>query len=72
MNGSAGSGQSVNARLSRSQESREGKMSARFCGVLTCGHIWTCPTCSARLPLESFSRSVNAAVSNAGGTWDHS
>ena len=43
-------------------------MSARFCGVLTCGHIWTCPTCSARLRAERAER-INAAVSNAGGTW---
>ena len=40
----------------------------RWSGVLTCGHIWTCPTCSERLRRERRAK-VERAVSGGGGTW---
>jgi hypothetical protein len=45
-----------------------GAWSPRWCGVLTCGHIWTCPTCSERLRRERRAK-VERAVSTGGGRW---
>lgn len=45
-----------------------GAWTPRWCGVLTCGHIWTCPTCSARLRRERRAK-VERAVSGGGGRW---
>lgn len=37
-------------------------------GVLTCGHIWTCPTCSERLRTARLAKLL-AAVGHGGGVW---
>ncbi len=45
-----------------------GSWRPRWTGVLTCGHIWTCPTCSERLRRERRAK-VERAVSQGGGRW---
>jgi hypothetical protein len=46
----------------------DGTKRASFCGVLTCGKVWTCPACSARMRAERASR-IARAVTNGGGRW---
>jgi Replication protein len=41
---------------------------ARFTGVMLCGHIWDCPTCSHVLRAKK-AATVEAAIRGAGGTW---
>lgn len=41
---------------------------ATFVGVLQCGHIWTCPTCSRRLRAERADR-IRRAVEYGKGSW---
>ena len=45
-----------------------GKWSACWSGVMTCGHIWTCPVCSAKLRAERVDR-IDRALRVAGGRW---
>lgn len=40
---------------------RAGAWETRWIGVLTCGHIWTCPPCAAKLRAERLSRVYRAA-----------
>lgn len=46
----------------------EGQRRARWCGVLMCGHIWTCPVCSAGLRAERAER-IGLAVQHLGGRY---
>jgi hypothetical protein len=45
-----------------------GSWQCRWTGVLTCGHIWTCPVCSVRIRNERCAR-VLRAFQAAGGRW---
>lgn len=45
-----------------------GAWSSRWVGVLTCGHIWTCPVCSERIKKERLAKLLTA-VGNGGGVW---
>ena len=49
------------------KQTREGAK-AKFSGVMLCGHIWSCPTCSRVLRAKRAVR-IEAAVKGAGGTW---
>lgn len=41
---------------------------ARYMGLLTCGHIWTCPVCSQNLRAKRAAR-IAGAVGHLGGRW---
>jgi Replication protein len=47
---------------------RPGNWDTKWIGVLTCGHIWTCPPCAAKLRTERLAR-VLRAVEVGGSTW---
>jgi len=47
---------------------RPGAWRCRWLGVLTCGHIWTCPVCSTKLRMRRSQR-VMHALKVAGGRW---
>lgn len=49
-------------------ERKEGGPRASWRGILTCGHIWTCPVCSQNLRAERTERIVRA-VQHLGGRW---
>jgi hypothetical protein len=40
---------------------KPGAWETRWIGVLTCGHIWTCPVCAAKLRAERLARVYRAA-----------
>ena len=46
----------------------EGGPRARWKGILTCGHIWTCPVCSQNLRSERAER-ITRAVDHLAGRW---
>jgi hypothetical protein len=46
----------------------DGAPRAKWTGLLTCGHIWTCPVCSQGLRSERAERVVRA-VDHLGGRW---
>jgi hypothetical protein len=46
----------------------KGGAKARFHGMLTCGHIWTCPVCSMNLRSKRVER-IGAALRGLGGRW---
>lgn len=46
----------------------DGAPRGKWCGLLTCGHIWTCPVCSEALRAERAERIVRA-VGHLGGRW---
>lgn len=47
---------------------RPGSWRAKYTGIATCGRIWTCPVCSAKLRAQRLARVV-AAMSHSGGRW---
>jgi hypothetical protein len=47
---------------------RPGKWDTKWIGVLTCGHIWTCPACAQKLRAERLSR-VFRAAEVGGSVW---
>ena len=47
---------------------KPGAWSTSWQGVLSCGHIWTCPVCSAKLRAERVAR-IDRALQVAGGRW---
>jgi hypothetical protein len=46
----------------------KGERRASYRGILTCGHIWSCPACSHQLRTERAGRIVRA-VGHLGGRW---
>lgn len=46
---------------------KPGQWEARWIGVLTCGHIWTCPVCATKLRSERLARVYRAA--EVGASW---
>ena len=46
----------------------DGAPRARWLGLMTCGHIWTCPVCSQNLRAKRAER-IAAAVRGMGGRW---
>jgi Replication protein len=46
----------------------EGAPRAKWCGLMTCGHIWTCPVCSQHLRAQRADTIVRA-VGHMGGRW---
>lgn len=47
---------------------RPGAWDSRWIGVMTCGHIWTCPVCSRKLRTVRLAK-LTHAIRMAGGTW---
>lgn len=47
---------------------RPGNWAAKYTGIMTCGRIWTCPVCSAKLRAERLAR-IQAAMVHSGGRW---
>jgi hypothetical protein len=45
-----------------------GKSHARWCGLLQCGHIWTCPVCSQQKRAKRAAL-FDAAIRGLGGRW---
>lgn len=45
-----------------------GERRAGWAGILTCGHVWTCPVCSGNLRAERAER-IALAVEHMGGRW---
>jgi Replication protein len=46
----------------------DGAPRAKWCGLMTCGHIWTCPVCSQHLRAQRADNIVRA-VGHLGGRW---
>lgn len=46
----------------------EGRSRARWCGLMTCGHIWTCPVC-AQAKRAKRGELLDAAIRGSGGRW---
>jgi hypothetical protein len=46
----------------------DGSGRARWCGLLKCGHVWTCPVCALNL-LAKKSEKLSAGVRGLGGRW---
>lgn len=46
----------------------KGQAVARWCGLLQCGHIWTCPVCSQKKRAQR-ARLFDAAIRGLGGRW---
>lgn len=49
-------------------ERKDGKNSATWRGLMTCGHIWTCPVCSANKRAARVER-IDRAMRHMGGQW---
>lgn len=49
-------------------EKKDGRSVARWLGLMTCGHIWTCPVCSQNKRARRVERIV-AALEELGGEW---
>jgi hypothetical protein len=46
----------------------EGRAHAKWCGLMTCGHIWTCAVC-AQAKRAKRGELLDAAIRGAGGRW---
>lgn len=50
------------------RDSKTGRRCARWQGLMTCGHVWTCPVCSQNIKSKRAER-IAAAVRGLGGRW---